>query len=250
MAYHIYNDKKIYFDIIGEGSPLLFLHGNSVSSRMFNYFIELYKDDYKVILLDFIGHGQSDRLIEFSTDFWFNQSLQVISFLEKQKFGKVDIIGTSGGALVALNVGLERPDLVGKIIADSFEGEVSLNSIADGIEEERNQAKLNEEAIGFWKYNHGDDWESIVDKDTKVTIEHHRLIGKFFHHDLSKLEVPILLTGSLKDEYFREIKETYNLLNSKIKHSKIHLYSEGGHPALVTNAEAFSLLVKEYLSKG
>lgn len=249
MAYHIYNNKKIYFDIIGEGSPLLFLHGNSVSSNMFHYLLDLYKEDFKVILLDFLGHGKSDRLTKFPTDFWFDQSLQAISFLEEHNYGKVDIIGTSGGALVALNVALERPDLINKVIADSFEGEVSLDSIANGVEEERNHTKQIEGAVNFWQYNHGSDWESVVDNDTRVIIEHHRLIGKFFHHDLSELKVPTLLTGSLEDEYFPDIEETYKLLINKIEQGKMHLFTKGNHPALVTSASSFAEIVKEFINQ-
>lgn len=234
---------------MGHGKPLLFLHGNSVSSNMFHYLLDLYKDHFKVILLDFLGHGQSDRLTKFPTDFWFDQSLQVISFLEEQNYGKVNIIGTSGGALAALNVALERPDLVNKVIADSFEGEVSLDSIADSVEEERNHSKQIEDAINFWQYNHGSDWESVVDNDTKVIIEHHKLIGKIFHHDLAELKVPTLLTGSLEDEYFPDIEETYNLLISKIQQAKMHLFTEGNHPALVTNAKSFAKIVKEFVNQ-
>ena len=48
---------------------MLLLHGNSVSSKMFQGIIDLYKEDYKVILIDFLGHGRSDRLEQFPTDF-------------------------------------------------------------------------------------------------------------------------------------------------------------------------------------
>lgn len=247
MAYHIYHNKKIYFDVIGEGEPLLLLHGNTASSNMFQHLLKLYKDHYKVILLDFLGHGKSDRLTQFPTDFWFDQALQVIHFLENQNLGKVNIVGTSGGALVALNVALERPDLVNKVVADSFEGEFSLDSVANIAEEDRNQSKQIESAVNFWQYNHGSDWETIVDHDTRVIIEHHNSIGKFFHHDLSELKVPALLTGSLEDEYFPDIEATYKSLVQKIKESKMHVFSKGHHPAMDSNAESFAKIVKEFM---
>ena len=72
MAYFYYADKKIYYEEIGRGIPLLLLHGNSVSSKMFQGIIDLYKEDYKVILIDFLGHGRSDRLEQFPTDFGYD----------------------------------------------------------------------------------------------------------------------------------------------------------------------------------
>ena len=48
MAYFEYENKHIYYDEFGSGIPLLFLHGNTASSRMFSEIAWQYKDDFKV----------------------------------------------------------------------------------------------------------------------------------------------------------------------------------------------------------
>ncbi|HGL6449167.1 TPA: alpha/beta fold hydrolase, partial [Clostridioides difficile] len=98
MAYFNYNDKQCYYNEIGDGTPLLFLHGNTASSKMFNDIINFYKDEYKVILIDFVGHGKSQMVDKFSADLWFDEAMQVICFLEAMNYKKVNIIGSSGGA--------------------------------------------------------------------------------------------------------------------------------------------------------
>ena len=60
MAFFKYGDKKIYYDEIGAGLPVVFLHGDTASSKMFEYIIPLYANSFRVILLDFLGNGQSD----------------------------------------------------------------------------------------------------------------------------------------------------------------------------------------------
>ena len=100
---------------------------------MFLDIIESYTSNYKVILIDFLGHGKSDRLEEFPIDLWFDEAQQVISFLKEKKYNNVNLIGSSGGALVAINVALETPELVDKVIADSFEGEMSLKEFTKNI---------------------------------------------------------------------------------------------------------------------
>ena len=65
-----------------------------------------------------MGHGKSDRLEELSNDLWFDEAQQVISFLKEKKYNNVNLIGSSGGALVAINVALETPELVEKVIAE------------------------------------------------------------------------------------------------------------------------------------
>lgn len=57
-----------------------FLHGNTASSKMFNDIINFYKDEYKVILIDFVGHGKSQMVDKFSADLWFDEAMQVICF--------------------------------------------------------------------------------------------------------------------------------------------------------------------------
>ena len=54
----------------------------------------------------------------------------------------------------------------------------------------------------FYEYMQGDDWESVVDNDTKSIVEHDRTIGKFFHKPLTTLQADILLTGSKGDESY------------------------------------------------
>lgn len=70
MSYFIYQSKKIYYTETGNGKPVVFLHGNTASSKMFEPLLPLYEDYFKVILVDFLGHGRSDRLQEFPADLW------------------------------------------------------------------------------------------------------------------------------------------------------------------------------------
>ncbi len=72
---------------------------------------------------------------------------QTIEFIEHMKYGKVHLIGSSGGALVAINIALERPDLVGKVIADSFEGEFALKEFTQNIIDDRAASKQDVGAI-------------------------------------------------------------------------------------------------------
>lgn len=137
MSYFTFDDKQVYYNEIGVGMPLLFLHGNTASSKMFSEIAEKYKRNFKVILIDFLGHGKSDRLQKFPVDLWFYEAEQIIAFLNEKNYSKVNIIGSSGGALVAINVALEAPNLVSNVIADSFMGEKPLKSFIENVEGDR-----------------------------------------------------------------------------------------------------------------
>jgi len=252
MPYFKYKNKSCYYEEQGTGNPLIFLHGNTASSNMFRGVAASFAEEYKVILIDFLGHGKSERVEYLDTDLWYDEAMQVIAFLEQSPYKKADLIGSSGGALVAINVALERPDLVGKVIADSFEGEFPLKEFTQNVIAEREASKQDENARAFYFAMHGEDWESIVDKDSRAIDEHARAIGKFFHKDLRELHSEILLTGSREDEFLRLISPdyfatTYGEMIKKIGHGEMKIFETGGHPALLSNQEEFVSLARKFL---
>lgn len=62
MTYFNYKNKRIYYEINGTGGPLIILHGNTASSKMFNSVIPAFQDKYQVITMDFLVCGRSDRI--------------------------------------------------------------------------------------------------------------------------------------------------------------------------------------------
>lgn len=254
MSYFNYNGKQVYYNEAGDGVPLLLLHGNTVSSRMFQSVLPLYTAKYKVVWMDFLGHGASDRLDSFPTDLWYDEARQVIPFLREKQYGKVNIIGTSGGALVAINIALEAPELVNRVIADSFEGECALPGITDSLASDREASKRAAGAVMFYRAMHGEDWERVVDCDTEAVVGHSREIRRFFHKELSELKPEILLTGSREDEFLSLLSPNYfekvfcDLLR-KAGHGRMLLFEHGGHPAMLSNAAAFFAAADDFFGE-
>lgn len=87
------------------------LHGDTASSVMFQFILPLYQENFRIILLDFLGNGKSDRVDRFPENLWITQIEQVIALIEHLKIEKANLLGTSGGAWVAVNTALKRPDL-------------------------------------------------------------------------------------------------------------------------------------------
>lgn len=254
MSHFVFEDKHVYYDELGTGKPLLFLHGNTASSNMYTQIAERYVHDYRVILIDFLGHGKSDRLDEFPADLWFFEARQVIAFLKEKQYDDVNIIGSSGGAIVALNVALEAPELVAKVIADSFQGEKADESFTKNLLIDRQRVKADDGARVFYAYMHGSDWELIVDRDTDALTRHEREIGRFFHKPLHDLKADILLTGSRADEFMSAVSDcylesVYREMIKKIGHGSMHLFRSGGHPAMMTNQAEFYKISMDFFSR-
>ena len=133
MAYFPYGGKSIFYEEFGQGSPVLFLHGNTASSKMFELLMPLYAEKFRCILLDFLGNGRSDRVERFSPDLWQEEARQTIALVEYLQCGKVSLVGTSGGAWAAVNAALLRPDLFHAVVTDSFDGRTLNARFADNL---------------------------------------------------------------------------------------------------------------------
>ncbi len=55
------NGINLYYEIHGEGQPLLFIHGLGSSTRDWEFQVQEFSKSYKVITFDLRGHGQSDK---------------------------------------------------------------------------------------------------------------------------------------------------------------------------------------------
>ncbi len=241
MSYFRYSDRQVYFEESGEGTPLILLHGNTSCGKMFDPVVPSLASEFRVIVLDFLGNGRSERVEKWPSDLWFDWAQQVKALCDYLGINKVNLIGSSGGALAAINVALEYPELVNAVIADSFEGLEADPCITDQIRTGRAQAKQFEGFVNYLKSLHGDDWESVFDCDTDAVLRHVEEIGSFFHKPVEELSVRMLLTGSLEDDMFPKghCKGLFERICSKTDKAEAHFFEHGGHPAMLSNMDEF-----------
>lgn len=74
MSYFKYHSKRIFYKEAGSGKPLIMLHGDTASSTMFEMLLPLYQEHFRVILIDFLGNGKSDRVSKFPADLWITSN--------------------------------------------------------------------------------------------------------------------------------------------------------------------------------
>ena len=55
------NNVKLYYEIYGQGKPIILVHGNSETHEIFDVLIENLKENYKVYALDSRCHGKSQN---------------------------------------------------------------------------------------------------------------------------------------------------------------------------------------------
>ncbi len=111
------DNLNIYFEVQGNENAeetIVFLNGLSQSTVAWILTTPYFKNDYKIVLMDFIFQGQSDKTPEWRTfDAHANDVMSVLDFL---KIDKAIIAGLSYGSLVAQNMAVNHGNRVSKLV--------------------------------------------------------------------------------------------------------------------------------------
>lgn len=111
------DNLSIYFEVQGNEQAketIVFLNGLSQSTVAWILTTPAFKQDYKIVLIDFIFQGQSDKSGEWRS---FDQHARdVISVLDHLKLNKVLLIGLSYGSLVAQHLGVNYGSRISRLI--------------------------------------------------------------------------------------------------------------------------------------
>ncbi|HOZ95485.1 MAG TPA: alpha/beta hydrolase [Niabella sp.] len=109
---------KMYFEIYGEGQPLVLIHGGgSTIHTSFGRVIPLFSRTRQLICVELQAHGRTgDRNTEIS----FEQDADDIATLLKYlNIEKADFLGFSNGGTTALQIAIRHPQICNKIVAGS-----------------------------------------------------------------------------------------------------------------------------------
>lgn len=117
-GYSEVNGLKMYYEIYGQGKPLVLVHGGgSTIQSNFGKVIPLFAKNRKVIAVELQAHGRtSDR----SGDLSFEQDADdIATLLENLKIDKADFLGFSNGGTTTLQIAIRHPEIVDKIVVGS-----------------------------------------------------------------------------------------------------------------------------------
>lgn len=112
------NGLKMYYEIHGQGEPVVLLHGSymAIPSNWQEMIAALAKSR-RVIAVEMQGHG---RTADINRDFSYdNLADDIAAMLDYLKVGKADLIGYSMGGGVAMNMAIRHPQNVRKVVSIS-----------------------------------------------------------------------------------------------------------------------------------
>ena len=111
------NGVNYYYEVHGQGEPLLLLHGGLGSIEMFGPVLPLLAANRQVIGVDLHGHGRTalgDRPIRYA-----DMGDDMAAVLRALGYEQVDVMGYSLGAGVAFRLAAQHPRLVRRLVLAS-----------------------------------------------------------------------------------------------------------------------------------
>jgi pimeloyl-ACP methyl ester carboxylesterase len=108
---------QMYYEIHGEGNPLVLLHGAFAAIDMWGPILESLAADHQVIAVEFQGHGHT---ADIDRDFSYEAFADdVAGLMEHLDIAHADVVGYSLGSAIGLRLAMDRPELVRKLVAIS-----------------------------------------------------------------------------------------------------------------------------------
>ena len=117
------NGMQMYYEVSGEGDPLIVLHGAYMNIPTMGEIIPKLAETHKVYALEFQGHGRTtdiDRPITYP-----NLADDVATFMDAVGIEKADIFGYSMGSAAGLRLAIDHPEKVDQLVAASVAYDVS-----------------------------------------------------------------------------------------------------------------------------
>lgn len=108
------NGIELYYEIHGEGTPLLLLHGFQGSGQAWAPVLESFAKHYKVILPDMRGHGRSSNPAGVFTH--KQSALDMFALLDSLGIKNFKAMGISSGGMTLLHMATQQPSRVDAMV--------------------------------------------------------------------------------------------------------------------------------------
>jgi len=238
-----HNDHRLFYREAGEGPLMVLLPGNTATSACMQGELDYFSDRYHTVALDFWGTGQSDRLAVWPDD-WFRQAAHDTAALIRHLGGQAIVMGTSGGADVALWLAVLNPDLVRAVVADST---VEIYPPDELRAEVHGREARTPGQVGFWRFAHGDDWEQPVDADSRLLLRLADLDGRLAPEALETIGCPVLFTATLDDDSLPDVAVQVPSMAQRVPDARVYLTHGGAHPLMWSRPDEFRAVCELFL---
>ena len=244
---------KMYYEIHGEGMPLVLIHGGgSTIQTSFGKILPLLALHFKVIAVELQAHGHTND--RDSAESFEQDADDVAGLIQYLKISKANFLGFSNGGNTAMQVAIRHSDLVDKlVIISSF---YKRDGMIPGFFESMQQATLENMPTLLKTYylqinNDQKGLQNMFNKDKERMLH----FKDWRDEDLASIKNPSLIISGDKDVTTREhtVKMSHIIPNAQL------LILPGTHGSFIGEVcsteegskmpETTVTIIKEFLDK-
>jgi pimeloyl-ACP methyl ester carboxylesterase len=149
---------RIYYEVEGDGPPVLLIHGGLGTLRMWDEQVPRFAERHRVIRYDTRGLGRTE-----TDEVEFANRDDAIAVLDHLGVASAAVVGQSRGAMIALDLALDRPDRVDALV--SVAGGIGgyQPALAEGTSE-----PPWDELERLWEKK---EWPALAELETQVWVD-------------------------------------------------------------------------------
>lgn len=264
MAFLDFKGKKVYYEIYGEGKPIVLLNGIMMSTLSWQVFKNALSSSNQLILVDFLDQGKSDKM----EDIKYTQDIQVEilkALFKELNLKKVNLVGISYGGEVALEFSVKYEEFIDRMVLFNTTPKTSSWLKDIGVAWNRSAR----DPLDYYCttipviyspkfYNEQSEWmnnrkQLLTDKvfNQKSFMDSMiRLTESADNHDvtkdLPKIKIPTLIV-SCENDYITPMAEQ-KLLHRLISNSELVVLPDTGHGSMYERPVLFVALITGFVN--
>ena len=253
------NEIDLYYQVTGQGEPLVFIHGLGSSSRDWAFQVDHFYQDYQVVVFDVRGHGESDKPPgPYSVPLFAQDTAELLQALE---IAPTHVVGVSMGGMIGFQLVLDAPELVRSLVVVNSSPELVARTLkdrlkvwqrtlivrllgvrkmgevlADRLFPKPEQAQIHQEFIERWGQN-----------DPRAYRESMRaLVGWSVSDRLASIQRPVLVVTADQDYTPVSEKAAYT---QRLPQGKLAVIEDSRHGTPADQPQVFNQVVGDFLKE-
>lgn len=261
MSFAEINGANLYYEVKGEGEPILMVHGYPLDSRMWDAQFEELAKNYQAIRFDMAGFHQSSP---HDNDFSLLDDMK--GLLEHLSIEKVHLMGLSVGGNISMDFATTFPEMVDKLIlaSTSLMGWMDISSEKKRYLEELKECKGLEETINLISKSWlAGPFRAISEMNQELVIQYTNMLrtnlskengkGKMILPEKKTIELvgtiaaPTLIVTPDLD--FPDVLWIAEYLDKNITNSSMIVLPDTAHLLTMEKPAEFNRIVMEFLGR-